>query len=240
MSAPAVERIAVNIGTRDGAVRAELVVPKAMRLAHLAYAVGPIAEQLAALAARRSSKEEAPVSCRARCAGCCRQLVPVSPAEAFFLNDLVASMQEPKKSELVARFAEANDAYEASGLRAREEAGGDLTSIALDWQRKAIACPFLHEELCSIYAHRPAGCREYLVVTPRENCYQLGRAPITRVPLAAVVSEALQRTCANVLGLSDGVIPLPTALAWAKAHATDDARTWDGRRLVDTFVRELG
>ncbi|MGZ3478105.1 MAG: YkgJ family cysteine cluster protein [Polyangiales bacterium] len=218
--------IHATIETPAGAVKATLGVPERMRLAHLAYAVLPIAEKLAALAARST-----PVSCRPRCAGCCRQLVPVSPAEAWFLAELV------QEDAVRVGFSEANDAYEASGLRERERAGEDLVDIALDWQRKAIPCPFLREELCSIYAHRPAACREYLVQTPKENCYQLGRAPITRVPLGAEVSDALGRVC-----MAKGLparLPLPTALAWAAEHASEGARTFEGEALVREFLGQL-
>jgi Fe-S-cluster containining protein len=218
--------IIASIETPAGVVKATLGVPEQMRLAHLAYAVLPIAERLAALAARTT-----PVSCRPRCAGCCRQLVPVSPAEAWFLADLV------QEEAVRTAFAEANDAYERSGLRAREASGGDLIDIALDWQRKALPCPFLREELCSIYAHRPTACREYLVQTPKENCYQLGRAPIVRVPPFAEVSEALGRVCA-ARGLP-ARLPLPTALAWAVEHAEEGAHTFDGEALVREFLAVL-
>jgi Fe-S-cluster containining protein len=219
--------IVATIETRNGVVKATLGVPDRMRLAHLAYAVLPIAERLAALAARAN-----PVSCAPRCAGCCRQLVPVSPAEAFFLADLV------QDEGVRAAFAEANGSYEASGLRAREAAGEAPVDVALDWQRRAIPCPFLRDELCSIYAHRPAACREYLVQTPKQNCYQLGRAPIVRVPLGVQVSDALGRVC-EAKGLP-ARLPLPTALAWAAAHPEENARTFEGEALVRELLSALG
>src|SRR4051812_40988660 len=45
-----------------------------------------------------------PISCRAGCGACCRQLVPVTEIEARRLAELVESLPEPRRTEIRARF----------------------------------------------------------------------------------------------------------------------------------------
>src|SRR6476619_2067773 len=45
------------------------------------------------------------ISCQKGCGACCRQLVPLSPADARHIASLVDHMPEPRKTEIIARFA---------------------------------------------------------------------------------------------------------------------------------------
>src|SRR5687767_14514875 len=45
---------------------------------------------------RASAKQGQPISCRAGCGACCRQLVPIGEVEAQHLSDLVRALPEPR------------------------------------------------------------------------------------------------------------------------------------------------
>jgi hypothetical protein len=47
------------------------------------------------------------ISCCKGCGACCRQLVPISEAEARRIAELVESLQEPRRSQVKARFEDA-------------------------------------------------------------------------------------------------------------------------------------
>ena len=46
------------------------------------------------------------ISCTAGCGACCRQMVPVSEAEAFDLRDVVERMPEERRAVVKQRFAD--------------------------------------------------------------------------------------------------------------------------------------
>lgn len=159
------------------------------------------------------------------------------------IADIVAGMPPARQAEVRAAFATADDAVARSGLGAalagRIESVGQMTSLALQYFQLGAACPFLRNESCSIHPYRPSICREYLVTSPAENCAQLGRGPIDRVPAGIRLSEALSRLTAKLLGREAEVVPLTQALAWAEAHREEGQRTWDARTLLEGLLAEL-
>lgn len=108
-------------------------------------------------AMERSAAQGQPISCRKGCGACCRQLVPIAPAEAHRLRHVVESMPEPRRSELRRRFDAAQSTRVSSGMleRLQVPASMDETSrreLGIDYFRLGVACPFLEDESCSIYA----------------------------------------------------------------------------------------
>jgi Fe-S-cluster containining protein len=223
----------LSVETRDGVITAEVFLPdRPVRLSELVTAFNVVTDQTTELAARDTR-----VSCREGCAACCRQLVPVSPPEAFRLAELV-------DVDLEAKFEAARERLDSSPLgRALDAPNIDerrALEIALAYPRLKLDCPFLVDERCSIYADRPAACREYLVVTPPENCTMPSPSrPLRRVPVPVQISEALARVSAEVLGGEPVTIPLPRAIAWARAHAEDGARTFSPGELVQRVADAL-
>src|SRR5262249_29212796 len=59
------------------------------------------------------------VSCKKGCGACCRQLVPLSAAEAHRIAELVAALPEPRQSRIRQRFAEAHQRLVDVGLLAQ-------------------------------------------------------------------------------------------------------------------------
>jgi len=136
----------------------------------------PILRGLSSLfSARGAVRSEAagrPISCRAGCGACCRQLVPLSPSEAGALARLVDALPEPRRGQIRGRFEEALQKLDAAGLLGRmgTRTPAERTELGRAYFRQGIACPFLEDESCSIHPDRPMACREYLVSSPAENC----------------------------------------------------------------------
>jgi Fe-S-cluster containining protein len=154
-------------------------------------AIVEVAEETAQRAGRT-------VSCREGCGACCRQLVPIAPAEAHAIAALVGALPEPRQSAVRARFAEAETRLEAAGLRERLEAmetipADAVVGVGLEYFALQLSCPFLEAESCSIHKERPVICREYLVTSDPEHCRQPGPAVIDRIGLPAKMSRALTR-----------------------------------------------
>lgn len=178
----------------------------------------------------------ASVSCRKGCGACCRQLVPIAPAEAHAIAALVDAMPEPQRAQVRARFAAAAAALAADGLLDRLRAPARMGEaqrrrLGLEYFRRGVPCPFLVDESCSIHPERPLACREYLVVSPAAHCADPVPDRVACVPLPAHVSRALRKVDAAE---GDGQlpwVPLVLALEWASAHP-EPAPTQTGPELV--------
>lgn len=164
-----------------------------------------------------------PVSCAKGCGACCRQLVPISTVEARAIHALVQAMEEPRRSEMIARFEDACRRMEAAGLMDRLRdfsliAKDDLMAFGLDYFHRGVACPFLEDESCSIHHDRPVVCREYLVTSAARHCANPSAQTIRRIELGARVSRALPALEAPEAAPAMPSLPLILALEWTAAH----------------------
>jgi Fe-S-cluster containining protein len=200
-----------------------------------------MADSFVELALKDAASEGTKVPCKKGCGVCCRQLVPISEVEAHQLRDLVNDMPEPRRSEIRARFEAGRQRLERSGLiekllapdRLKRE---DRTPFALDYFSQGIVCPFLEEEACSIYTDRPIPCREYLVVSPAENCARPSPEAVKCLKIPAEVSRAIR--CFNPERSPGQWVALILALEWAEAHV-DNSPPRPGTELVHELVGRL-
>lgn len=215
---------AVDLALDGHSLRLHLTVPAGPatpgQLLHLLHG---LTDAVVDSAVEKSVAQGKPVSCRKGCGACCRQLVPIAPAEAHRLHEVVDAMPEPRRSEIQARFEAAHARLADTGMldRLRKPARTDEASrrqLGIDYFRHGVACPFLEQESCSIYAERPLACREYLVTSPAEHCAEPTPDSIDCVPVAARVSRALWKLEANQD--RDGMlwVPLIISLDWALTH----------------------
>ncbi len=212
---------------------AEITLPEAYRLL-VAQAEDRIARRLRALPPDQS------ISCRAGCAACCRQLVVVSPMEAFALA--AWTDERPELAAAVdARLAALEAAVAvrpalAAALAQLERQGGYPGPAAggaleLAWFAAGIPCVFLDKERCQVYSVRPFGCREHFALSPPELCaVDLDQVvtPETRLEFKMVATQA----GAAAFGLEDRLLPLPGALAYARARPVEAARRAPAARFL--------
>src|SRR3546814_16049672 len=89
--------------------------------------------------------------------------------EAAIVRDGVDGRPPDEAERIRARFGEAVARLKAAGLHGRLEDRASLRTaeqmraLGLDYFRAGVACPFLVDESCGIYAVRPMKCREYMV-----------------------------------------------------------------------------
>ena len=115
-----------------------------------------------------------PVTCGARCYGCCRAEVTVTEEEV----DRIVPLVQP-------------DAWFRLELRAMDTPAG----------RRRAFCPLLDlaNGTCTVYEERPLACRAYMVTTPPSQCYpEVGEARVAKVldplGLAVAIYGALKRS----------------------------------------------
>ena len=150
--------------------------------------------------------------------------MPIGEAEARAVRDLVASLPEPRRSLVKARFADALHKLDEAGLLTSLRSRADWDDarrreIGLAYFREGIPCPFLENESCSIHPERPIACREYLVTSPPEHCADPKVDQVEGVKLPASVWTALARLDPiEPDARSIRWVPLILALEWAEAH----------------------
>ena len=212
-------------------------------------------ERIVQAAERSSEGSGRPVSCRAGCGACCRQLVPISEPEARAIARLVTRLPAPRADEIRRRFRAAVERLDTAGMHERLRASDPLRdqrgwqALITDYFRLGIACPFLEDESCSIYTERPLACREYLVSSPPANCADPA-APIELIDLPVRLASFLLHFQASAgrqppehsvrllhpeqPSAAPRMVPLILALQWAE----DQDRSAEPRDLVE-LLQEL-
>lgn len=205
-----------------------------LRLAALARLAMEWSDRLAHADQERSRLSGEPVTCREGCAACCRELIPVSPAEAFSLRETLDDLDPERHSYRLARFREAGEALQ----RAAAESPGLFHDPAA-YFRHYVACPFLDREACSIHVSRPLACREHLVLSDASHCRSFPDFAIRVLGLSQRVGEALARVCGKLLDRAPERIPLAFAPAWADENAADGEREWPAEKVAGALASQL-
>ena len=227
---------AVDVST--GFVPVSAIVPMMRRLG----------EEAQALEERRSTEAGRAVSCQKGCAACCRMLVPVSPPEAFALRDYVQSLPDAEQTRIAQRFAVTRTALLARGLWNTLIEMGESTAppddAALEPVNRAyyalhLPCACLDQEVCTIYEHRPAACRELLVTSPAEWCQDPGQHPIDALPVPVRIGPALSLLWGELTEQPPKLIPLATALDWAARHEQENQPRWQGTHILDRALDKV-
>ncbi len=183
------------------------------------------------------------ISCRKGCGACCRQHVPISPAEARLMHAIVENMPESGRTTIRERFDDAAQRLKDSGLLDQamnyHRLGPDETkAMAVDYFKLGIACPFLVDESCSIHEFRPLICREYLVISSPEHCASLDEENIERLKFPVSVAAAFSGMDGVRKEGENKYIPLVMALEWTENNS-EDMELRPGPKWVQTFFEDL-
>ena len=224
-------QIRVPITVPAGPTRWRVVLP----------VIRSITDHVVDSAVARAERAGASISCRTGCAACCRQVVPLAHVEADLLRSRIQQMPKPRRTTVIARFADGRRRLAQAGLleamrRPDRVPSTEWQALALQYLALRIDCPFLDRELCSIYPDRPLACREYLVTTPAQHCWQPTAATVACVPLTVKPCNALMRA-ARVD--ADGPAWTPLILAHGPDAHPVDPQPRPGPELVQSFLNDL-
>lgn len=238
-------RVKLELETDDGILSLDVAVSsEPLRLAALVPMAQRLTDVLVDLSVAKEKREGRAVSCAAGCGACCRQIVPLSPPEAFVLADFAARLDAEARDALIARFERVTQAVHAHGLRPHLEQlmrgdGVSFDALASDYFDMGEPCPFLLDESCGVHEHRPLICREYNVTSPAAWCGAPKLHSIRKIPMPPGVSYPLARLTAKLTGGHPELVPLPLAFEYAEAHAELAFRRWPGVELFEGLVAEL-
>ncbi len=178
------------------------------------------------------------ISCKSGCAACCRHMALISDIEARALAQVVAEMPEPRRNVVRARFAAASQRMEQAGLaelaRHADHLPPDrLRALATDYFKLRIDCPFLEDERCMVYDHRPLVCRKLVVTSPAAWCIDPADDRVQPLPLPKIAAAILLVT-SDEDPPRPAAVPLPLVLDWAAAD-----RAAPPRRGADQWMQRF-
>jgi Fe-S-cluster containining protein len=236
----------IEFNAGEHTIEATTHVPTAsMRVADLLPILRAFDDAVIGLAAASVEQQGKPVSCRAGCGACCRQLVPISQSEAHSLAELVEALLPDRQAAVRQRFEKAlavlaeHELLEPLRKPEQIKTPEDRRKIGAEYLRLQIPCPFLEEECCSIYLERPLRCREYMVTSPPENCWHPSAETIRMVPLPAKFSEILYTFDDGVGNAATRWLPLALALEWVAGQKETPQLRLPGADLFRNFLKEV-
>lgn len=163
------------------------------------------------------------VSCQKGCSACCYQLIPLSVAEARYVNTLVEKMPKNRKKKIQERFAHVLEEVQQAGLTEdlmnTAEINDSVTELGLKYFAIRVACPFLEDNSCSIYEERPLRCREYLVTSASANCKRPTKDTVALVDFPLRMSSVFSTLNRPWTRYNRDWVPLSLIPAWLKAHS---------------------
>jgi Fe-S-cluster containining protein len=210
----------------------------------------PIVQNLENVIIGKVSEEAAeagsPISCRAGCGACCRQMVPVNLFEAEALTDWIRSLPPERQAHLAERFHVALSALRDAGVIDKilndewVQAEDRTTQLAIDYFHARVACPFLEDESCSIHPMRPLACREYLVVSSPALCEDPSKNEVTGVRLPLKLSRVMHGLGQEIEQDVRGWIPMVFLLAWGKSGIRPgDYVAGTGEEVLRKFLKKV-
>jgi Fe-S-cluster containining protein len=244
-----VERFEVALNTPAGRLTTAIDVPTGLiPITAIVPVTRRLGEEAAELEIHQAREAGLTISCQMGCAACCRMLVPLSAPEAFALREYVEQLPTDRRTQLRQRISTTKDRLKREAVWDRlndvAEASRPMPDEELDPINRAyyalrIPCPYLEDEMCSIYEARPAACRELLVTSPAELCQDLVQNPVTPLPVSMRIGSILGLVWGTLTGSPPRLIPLPMALEWAERHEEESRRTWPGSSLLDQVLDNM-
>lgn len=230
----------LQIKTPVGRIGGRVRLPERLRLGELAWSVLQLDEQLVAQAVRYDLREgNKSISCHKGCSACCRQLVPLSPPEAFMIADLVAAIPVDRRGRVLERMTAIRSRISALGFNQTFRVE-HFKALAIEYFKLGESCPFLEDEACTIYAERPFACREFLVTSPAAFCAEVTRfGEVRAVPLSVRMTDALSKITGELFGNEATAVPLVAAVEWALEHREEGQRQFESVPLMTRLVEIL-
>lgn len=237
-----------SIPLGEGALNASAQLPTSrITLTQLLPVIQNIENAVIGRVEEEAREAGTPVTCRAGCGACCRQMVPVSLFEAEALAEWFATLPPERREELAQRFHQALITLRDAGVIDRlvkEDWALDAeksTELAVKYFHAGVACPFLENESCSIHPIRPLSCREYLVTSPPGLCQDPAVNDVVGVQSKLKMSRVLYSFGQEISGDTRGWIPLVFLMAWQKGGQKPGEHVADsGAELFKRVLERAG
>ncbi|MBC8469451.1 MAG: YkgJ family cysteine cluster protein [Planctomycetes bacterium] len=185
------------------------------------------------------------VPCRKGCSACCNYLIPLSVPETFRLREVLAMPTEQGRAVSQSFLDTAkiilNEKSKKFEINESAETSCQIQINQLSkWYASLkLACPFLSNNLCTSYEHRPIACREHIVTDSALLCddERSDESQIVQIPIS--ILHCLGQMTAELEQSDIEAVMLPLALPWVQENLERGERTWSAVTMVECFVEIL-
>ena len=244
------ERLNLSINTTSGEMHAQVDVPTGIiPITDIVPVLRALGEQAQALEVSKALQTGKTISCHKGCGACCRQMIPVSPPEAFALIEAIKNLPEDQQSRIGQNRETTKEQLQKAGLLGplqglanspHQHSDDELESLNRAYYALRLPCIFLENEVCSIYDHRPAGCRSHLVTSLPELCQDMVNNSIEELHVPLRAGTVLSILWSNLTENPVRLMPLPIACDWAEHHQDFNTPSWNGSELFHKAMDGLG
>jgi Fe-S-cluster containining protein len=204
----------------------------------------PVARKIStklALAVLNNLKQQGQdVPCRKGCSQCCYYPIPLSVPEAFCMRRQLLAMNPARRETLVNRCLETASIVIENHQQSDEQdltfTESDISQISQWYSQIKLPCPFLSENLCTVYQIRPSACREHIVTGSSDLCGTDTTKDFNVVKMPVSILEALSQLTAQLEQSQPEAVMLPVALPWTQINLERDKRTWPAIEIVERFA----
>ena len=234
----------IRFDTPDGPLQVTLRAGDDVEhVSHVAGIAHQLTDALMQASTQAVTRRGFPVTCAKGCSMCCRHLVAVTPLEAFLLYDAVRALPQDQQERIDERTRQVDQTLDSVGMHERIdtiEAGEAGRTVVQDYFRLQLDCPLLEDGACSVYASRPAACRQLLVVSDPSECARPTSGGVRGAPVLLNLTHALERISDSLFPDHPRRIPLVRARQWVE----DNEDLWEvgarGVNLLNALLQALG
>ena len=230
------EMIQFQIAVTDGRMTLADIVP----LAHT------VADKIIDVTVAKKERDGDIIPCQRRCAACCSYLVPVSVPEAFWLLKEIFTGPNPQRRKmmraclLASRRILKHQPHELFISQKPQTLQGlsELDLLSNWYKNLKLQCPFLDNQICTIYQARPLACKEHMVTGSAKACKgEYGKAQVVEIPVP--MTDVLAHLAAEIEETEPETVIMPLLLAWCDGNIERSHRTWPAAVMVDHFVKTI-
>ncbi|MHC4258900.1 MAG: hypothetical protein ACYSTF_00595 [Planctomycetota bacterium] len=226
----------VQIGARNRRATLSDIVPMARELTTI---IGQVARE-------KAVSSGFTVPCRKGCAVCCHNLVCLSVPEALRLVEEVGKLPLGRRMRMVrscrliaetilARLDPAYNYGKSTPVRVARYCS-QLSNVLSWYFRRGLSCPFLDNDVCTIYRNRPIICREHMVIGFGSPCRADGMDQTFKMDLPISIPSILTELSSKVQDMCQEPVVLPCVFDWYENYKGRHKRTWPAAFLVEGFV----
>ena len=222
------------------------VAQKQARLSDITPLAQTLSTQLAIMVLNKLHSNGEFVPCRKGCSACCNYLIPLSVPGAFRLREEVLAMPTEQGRALSQSFLDTakiilNEKPKKFEINESAETSCQIQINELSkWYASLkLSCPFLSNNLCTSYEHRPIACREHIVTDSARLCEDEWSDGSHKVQMPISVLECLGHLAAELEQSDIEAVMLPLALPWVQKNLERGERTWPAVTMVECFVEIL-
>ncbi len=236
-----VEVVAFNIEICQQQLNFEIAAAKGWAtLADIVPVARQISTKIALAVLKNLKQQDQTVPCCKGCSQCCYYLIPLSVPEAFSLRRQILHMNPARREFLVSRWLETasivieNHRHSEQQTLTFTESG--ISQISHWYSQLKLPCPFLSENLCTVYQIRPSACREHIVTGSSNLCGTDTTKDFNVVKMPASILEAMTQLTAQLEQSQPEAVMLPVALPWTQINLERDKRTWPAIEIIEKFA----